>query len=77
MAATHTIIKHRRNTVREVSGTVEELLENFRYVLEAGHGYNSKINTQPTTIKSLVSALNKSVDVLQVGSYNPDYYEIG
>lgn len=77
MAATYTIIKHRRDTVREVSGTVEELIENFRYTLEAGNSYNSKISTQPKTIKSLVSALNKSVDVLQVGSYNPDYYEIG
>lgn len=75
--ATHTIIKHRRNVKTEATGTLNELVERFGYTLKSGHSYNNKINTQPKTIKGLVSALNKSVDVLQIGSYNPDYYEIG
>jgi len=75
--ATYTIIKHRRNGKTEATGTLAELTKNFGYTLQAGHDYNNKINLEPTTIKGLVSALNKSVEVLQIGSYNPDYYEIG
>ena len=48
-----------RETIWE--GTLEYLKERvFGYTLECGHSYNSKINSNPKTIKSLVNALEKS-----------------
>lgn len=46
-------------------GTLEELKEAFSYTLECGESYehergNYKINTNPKTISSLVSMLNKA-----------------
>lgn len=75
---TFTIIKHRRGGKKSATeGTVAELTEHFGYTLQCGHSYNSKISLSPKTAKSLVSALNKSVDQIQKGSYDPDYYELG
>lgn len=76
MAKTYTIEKTRRGNKTETTGTVEELVKHFGYTLECGHSYNSKISRNPKTAKSLVSNLNKSVDELQRGSYDPNYYEL-
>jgi len=75
-AQTYTIIKHRRNGVSEATGTLTELTANFGYTLEAGRSYDSKVSLTPRTAKGLVNALNRAVDSLQRGSYNPDYYQL-
>lgn len=75
-AKTFTIIKTRRGRETETTGTLAELTEYFRYTLECGRSYNSKIPLVPRTAKSLVTALNKSVDETQRGSYDPNYYEL-
>ena len=74
---TYLIIKHRRGRESHVERTLPELIEYFKYTLESGASYNPKINTNPKTAKGLVSALNKAVDELQAGSYDPHYYELG
>lgn len=52
-------IHNGRETIWE--GTLEYLKERvFGYTLECGHSMNSKINSNPKTIKSLVNALEKS-----------------
>ncbi len=51
-----------RTRTTEKTGTLEELIAYYRYTLESGHSYNPKINTNPKTIKGLVSALSKSLD---------------
>ena len=73
---TYTIIKTRRGTKSEATGTVAELVERFSYTLECGNSWNSKINRNPKTAKSLVTALNKSVAETQGSCYDPDYYEL-
>lgn len=74
---TYTVIKHRRGRADEVTRTLPELIEYFGYTLEAGASYNRQINRKPKTVKGLVSALNKAVDELQCGSFDPDFYEVG
>lgn len=46
------------------TGTLDYLIDNvFGYTLLCGNSHNSKINTHPKTIKSLINALNKSACV--------------
>lgn len=73
---TFTIIKTRRGRKTEQTGTLSELTSYFGNTLSDGHSYNPKINLAPKTAKALVSALNKSVDELQRGSFDPNYYEL-
>jgi hypothetical protein len=73
---THTIIKTRRGNQTETSGTVEELTKYFGYTLECGNSWNPKINRNPKTAASLITALNKSVAETQGSCYDPDYYEL-
>ena len=55
-------------------GTLDYLKESvFGYTLDCGHSWNSKINPNPKTIKSLITALNKSAD--ECRRYD-DFYEI-
>lgn len=61
---------------REVvwEGTIDCFVNNlFGYTLECGHGWNSKINRYPKTIKALVNALNKSAE--ECRQYD-DLYEV-
>lgn len=74
---TYTVIKHRRGRTNEVTRTLPELIEYFKYTLDSGASYNPKINTNPKTVKGLVSALNKATDELQAGSFDPNFYEVG
>lgn len=74
--ATYTIIKTRRGRQSEATGTVAELTKHFEYTLQCGNSYNPKINLEPKTAKSLVSALNKSVSEIQRGSFDPDDYQL-
>lgn len=62
------------------SGTLEELVEYFKYDLECGESWsyekgNYKINTNPKTIKSLVNNLNKASHNSS-RSYQSYYYEL-
>lgn len=74
--ATFTIIKTRRGNKTEQTGTLAELTKYFGYTLQCGNSYNSKISLAPRTAKGLISALNKSVDETQRGSWDPDCYEL-
>lgn len=73
---TFTIIKTRRGNQSEFTGTIESLVKDFSYTLECGNSWNPKINRNPKTAKSLVSALNKSVAETMGACYDPDYYEL-
>jgi hypothetical protein len=72
----YTIIKTHRGRKSEYTGTVEELTSNFSYTLTCGHSWNAKIPTQPKTIKSLLSALDKSVRETQGSCYDQDSYRL-
>lgn len=73
---TFTIIKTRRGNKTETTGTLAELTKYFGYTLECGKSYNPRIPLAPRTAKSLVSALNLSMDETQKGSYNPTYFDL-
>ena len=65
MAKEITIIKNRRGSDTEVTGTVEYLTNYFRYTLEVGQSWehergNSKINTNPKSGEALVKNLNNA-----------------
>lgn len=65
MAKEYTIIKNRRGSDTEVTGTIEYLTNYFKYTLETGESWqhekgNSKINTNPKSGASLVNNLNKA-----------------
>ena len=74
--STYTIIKTRKGRETETTGTLDELTKHFSYTLECGNSYNSKISREPKSAKGLVSALNRSTDEIQRGSYDPNYYEL-
>lgn len=60
-----------RETIWE--GTLEYLKGRvFGYTLECGHSWNSKINRDPKTIKSLVNALEKSA--IECDNFGDSYY---
>lgn len=60
-------------------GTVAQLAKSFRYTLECGASWNHKIKTanEITTLKSLVSNINKSYDETQGGCFDRDHVEEG
>lgn len=78
MSKIYTIQKTRTQSMStsEFFGTVEDLVKMFQNTLNNGNGYNPKINTNPKTIKSLLSNLAKSVQELQGSCYYPDCYEL-
>lgn len=67
------IKKHHKGRETIVEGTVEELTKYFSYTLLCGHSYNSKINQNPKTLKSLISSINKSYKETMGSCYDPDY----
>ena len=56
-----------------IEGTVEGLRKHFSYTLEVGHSWNSKINTEPKTYKSLINNINDSYRENIGSCYDPDY----
>jgi hypothetical protein len=65
MAKEFIIIKNRRGKDTEVTGTIQELTDYFRYTLETGESWqhekgNSKINVNPKSGTALVNNLNKA-----------------
>lgn len=62
MAKVYYVKSTHRNRETIWEGTLEYLKESvFSYTLDCGHSRNKKINPNPKTIKSLITALNKSV----------------
>ena len=57
-------------------GTLPQLVDCFGYTLECGNSWNPKIPTKPKNIRSLMSALEKSVRETQGSCYSQDYYEV-
>lgn len=77
----YTIIKYHRGRETEVSGTVEELTKYFSYTLECGASWQNergcrKVNRNPKTIKSLITAINNAFDNTQRACYDRDYVYI-
>ena len=67
----YTVIKRSsKGRVDEVKGTLEELISYFGYTLEVGHSWNSKIQTNPKTIKSFINNLSKSYDEKESACYH-------
>jgi len=62
MSKSYTIKRTRRNRTTEMSGTINELINRFSYVLLTGYSWNKKVNKTPETIKSLILNLNKAAD---------------
>lgn len=58
-----------------VEGTLEYLIDYYSYTLLIGHSWNPKINQKPTTIKSLVTNLQKSFEEQEAACYNRTYVE--
>lgn len=61
-----------RNKNLYFKGTLSELIDKFGYTLMKGHRENSRINTNPTTFKGLISNINKAVDATE-GGYDRNY----
>ena len=62
----YTVICEHRNRQTEYTGTIEELIQTFKYTLECGESWQHekgcrKVNTNPKTIKGLLTALSNSV----------------
>jgi hypothetical protein len=61
------VIRKGRETL--IERTLKGLIEYFSYTLEVGHGYNRKINLNPTTITSFVNNLQKSFTEKEAACY--------
>ena len=77
---TYTIVSRRcgpvHNNEREVTGTLEYLLQYFSYTLECGASWNSKINRYPKTIKSFLKNLQASYEEKEASCYNRTFVEL-
>lgn len=73
------LVKHHRGSRTLWVGTVAQLAKSFRYTLECGASWNHKIKTanEITTLKSLVSNINKSYDETQGSCFDRDHVEEG
>lgn len=77
MAKQITVRSYHHGRSHDWTGTVEELRSKvFGYTLECGNSWNPKINRFPKTGKSLVKALNQSVEKTQGGCFDRDSYEL-
>ena len=82
MAKTFKIQKTRRGNTSTIEGTISELVQHHKYTLDCGKSWehekgNSKINTEPKTIKSLVKNLNNADNNSAQNGCGMNYYEIG
>ena len=58
-----------------VSGTLDYLIDYFRYTLDCGRSWDAKVNTNPKTGASLVSNLNKA-SAASCNHYQDTYYDL-
>lgn len=75
MEKTFYVKKYHRGNYTIVKGTISQLVDYFSYTLSCGHSWNSKINSEPKTYKSLISNLNKSYHETQGCCYDPDFVD--
>ena len=66
---------------KEITGTLEELIQYFSYTLECGKSWerergNKKINVHPKTIKSLVNNLNNAKTNSAANGCPNEYYDV-
>jgi len=73
------LVKYHRGRRTLWVGTIEQLRSAFSYTLECGNSWNSKVKLAGhiTTIKSLVSNINKAYNETQGGCYERDFVELG
>jgi hypothetical protein len=81
MAKEITIIKNRRGSDTEVTGTLEYLTGYFRYTLEVGESWqhekgNSKININPKSGEALVNNLNKAKTNAAANGAPSEYFRL-
>ena len=69
------ILKTHRDRKSLIKGTLERLTQYFGYTLLCGHSYNSKINQNPKSIKSLIDNVNAGYRECQRG-YDVDHIEL-
>lgn len=78
----YTVVVIRGDKEWEHTGTVEELVRDvFGYTLECGASYQydkgcCKVNKNPKTIKSLITALNNASYNTMGSCYNRKYYKL-
>lgn len=78
----YTVICTHRGRDTEYTGTIDRLVnEVFSYTLECGASWAHergcvKVNRNPKTGRSLVTALNNAVHNTQGSCFNPDYYTL-
>lgn len=65
--------KGRESIIEE---TLEGLIKYFGYTLEVGKSWNSRINTNPKTIKSFISNLQKSYNEKESNCFNRTFVEL-
>ena len=68
---------HSRRGEKIISGSLEYLTNYFSYTLMIGNSHDHKINKNPKTIKGLVSALNKSFEIIEASCYERTYISLG
>lgn len=76
VAKEFTIIQTRKGRDTEITGTLEYLIKYFSYTFEIGYSWNKKINTQPKTIKSFISNLEKSLDEKEGACYERTFIKL-
>ncbi|MDD5151903.1 MAG: hypothetical protein PHC28_15725 [Flavobacterium sp.] len=81
---TYTILIHNSTSgsTRKDTGTLQELIEHFKYTLEVGKSWqhekgNKKIDMSPKSIKSLVKNLNNAKQNAAANGYSNISYELG
>jgi len=57
------------------TGTIEELTQAFSYTLLCGYSWDSRVNRNPKTIKSLVTNLNRAAAAKST-HYQAEYYSL-
>ena len=72
----YTIVKTRKGKETEVTGTLEYLIDYFRYTLEVAASWGCKINMKPKTINAFVNNLNKAYDVKEGACYDRTFVEL-
>lgn len=78
----YTVIQHHRGRTNEYTGTIEHLVNAvFGYTLACGASWQRrkgcrKVNTNPKSGKSLVTALNNAAYNTMSSCYEPDWYEL-
>lgn len=77
-----TRIRHDGSVVKhDYTGTLEQLTQDFSYTLLKGQSWehergNRKINTQPKTIRSLITNLNNAEDNASRTGYGSTAYDL-